>query len=195
VSAQHTAIAPMQGHRPGMPPVPAGMIPAGVSVDGLTFTPYTIFGQDMGASNAGAPPPQPQPTGSTAGPSPPPRVQPEGAPPPPWQGTTGIAPSQTHLNPPPPPPPNQEQLIHRPPSQWDGYSHNGHSSGPIPGQSTGESYEYRYRDDGNSNGQWVGAHSYYDPAVCRSLKSTFSLANSLVKVCSRLSTSLSYGSP
>lgn len=148
----------MQGHRPGMQPVPPGMISASV-VNGLTFTPYAIFGQDMNPTGATAPP-QPQPGTSAAGPSPPPRVQPEGAPSP-WQGTTGIAPSQTHLN--PPPPPNQEHLMHRPPP-WDGYSHNGHPGEPIPGPSAGEGYEYRYRDDDAS--QWVPTQTYYDPGVC-----------------------------
>ncbi|KAF9448200.1 hypothetical protein P691DRAFT_801085 [Macrolepiota fuliginosa MF-IS2] len=159
VANQHPPM-PMQGHRPSMQPVPPGMIPPGVSVDGLTFTPYAIFGQDMGAPGAGAPPPQPQPSTSAAGP-PSPRVQPEGAPPPPWQVAGSIAPSQTHLNP-PPPPPNQEHMMHRPPPQWDGYGHGGHPGEPIPGPSTGEGYEYRYRDDGNG-GQWVPAHGYYDP--------------------------------
>ncbi|KXN90810.1 hypothetical protein AN958_03464 [Leucoagaricus sp. SymC.cos] len=172
VATQHTAMAPMQGHRPGMQAMAPGMIPPGVSVDGLTFTSYALFGQDMSASGGAAPPPppppqpqpQPQPNGTAVGPTPAPRVQPEGAPPPPWQGTTGIAPSQTHLNPPPPPPPppGQEQIIHRPQTHWDGYSHNGHPAEAIPGPSTGETYEYRYRDDGNGNGQWVQAQ-YYDP--------------------------------
>lgn len=158
----------MQGHRPEMQPVP--MIAAGVSVNGLTFTPYAIFGQNIGAS--GPPPapapsqpqPQSQPNGVVEGPSSSPRRPPEGVPPPPWQATTGIAPSQTHINP-PPPPPNQEHMIHRPPPHWEGYGHNGHPSGPIPGPSTGETYEYRFREDANGGGQWVPAHSYYDPGV------------------------------
>jgi len=163
IPAQHAAIASMQGHRPGIPPVPPGIIAATVSVDGLTLAPYALFSQSIGAPVSGAGiPPQPQ-ANTTTGPSSSPRVQPvqsEGAPPPQWPGTTGIAPSQTHLNPPPPPPPGQEHMMHRPPPQWDGYAHPGQS---IPGPSTGETYEYRYRDDGNE--QWVPTHGYYEPGV------------------------------
>lgn len=163
--AQHTAITSMQGHRPGIPSVTPGMIAASVSVDGLTLAPYALFSQTISPPASGTGIPSQSQANTTACPSSPPRVQPvqsEVAPPPQWQGTTGIAPSQTHLNPPPPPPPppSQEHMMHRPPSQWDGYAHSGQS---IPGPSTGESYEYRYRDDGN--GQWVPAHGYYEPEV------------------------------
>lgn len=54
--------------------------------------------------------------------------------------------------------------MHRSP-HWDGYAHNGHPGESIPGPPAGEGYEYRYRDDANSNGQWVPPHGYYDPGV------------------------------
>ena len=153
----------MQGHRPGIPSITPGMIAASVSVDGLTLAPYALFSQTISPPASGTGIPSQSQANTNACPSSPPRVQPvqsEVTPPPQWQGTTGIAPSQTHLNPPPPPPPppSQEHMMHRSPSQWDGYP--GQS---IPGPSTGESYEYRYRDD--DNGQWIPTHSYYEPGV------------------------------
>ena len=77
-----------------------------------------------------------------------------------WQGSSGIAPQQTHLTPIP-------HMINRAQFRedgWDGYDHTAaQAAADGLGGTASNGYDYRYRDDQQS---WVaGPHPYYDPTV------------------------------
>lgn len=92
------------------------------------------------------------------------------APPQTWNASTGIAPSQTHINPPAIPQPTTyrpSQPSHQPQPQpqqyrnhWDGYSH---PQDGMSAQHPSYTQEYRYREEPTS---WVQSqNTYFEPSV------------------------------